>query len=429
MLALLVLAGLTAGTFYPLVLSNVLRNLPRKYVLLGIAMYAMDVVITLNIATSLEAWYMAHLSWRWIFWNSTVLTPVMMVLIYFGIPWQPLPKPKEGEPKLSWRGFFYVGVGFALLYIALEQGQRLNWMHSATIIALVVTGLFLLLVAVVGHLRLRHRLINVKFLMRRNTMLFGLVIIFFEFSMLATLFLLPNYLGSVQGYLPLQTGPVMLRVGLPQCIFGLLAIYLLKYIDARLILTAGFTLIAIACLMNAQLSSAWSGANFLPSQAVMSVGLALGFNALVGAIILDAVSSGLLSRPPIDSLTFGGFFQTMRLFGGQLGSAFMVHFLSVREQFHSNILGLGVQLGEPATQQRLFLLSGAMVPRSTGANMAIGRGLEILNLQVRQQAFTLAIADSFRLVAWSAACCLIVIACVSLVPKQFRQLVAAAKAA
>ena len=133
-------------------------------------------------------------------------------------------------------------------------------------------------------------------------------------------------------------------------LFGLIAMYLLRYIDARLILTAGFRLIAIACLMNAQLSSAWSGANFLPSQAVMSVGLALGFNALVGAIILDLVNSGALSRP-IDSLTFGGFFQTVRLFGGQIGTAFKVHFLSVREQFHSNILGLGVQLGDTATRR------------------------------------------------------------------------------
>jgi MFS transporter, DHA2 family, multidrug resistance protein len=427
MLALLVLAGLTAGTFYPLTFSNVLRNLPIKYVLLGMAMYAMDVVITLNIAPSLEAWYMAHLSWRWIFWNSAVLTPVMMVLIYFGIPRQPLPKPKEGQPNLSWRGFFYVGLGFALLYIALEQGQRLNWMNSATIIALVVTGLFLLLVAALGHLRLRHRLVNLKFLMRRNTLLLGLTVVFFDFALLPTLFLLPTYLGSVQGYLPLQTGPVMLWAGLPQCIFGLLAMYLLRYIDARLILTAGFTLIAIACLMNAQLSSAWSGANFFPSQAVAAVGLALGFNALLGVIVLDVVNSGLLSRP-IDSLTFGGFFQTVRLIGGQIGSAFMVHFLSVREQFHSNILGLGVQLGDTATRQRLFLLSAAMDPHSTGAKLAIGRASEILDKQVRQQAFTLAISDSFRLVAWSAASCLIVIACVSRVPKQFRQVIAAAKA-
>ena len=159
----------------------------------------------------------------------------------------------------------------------------------------------------------------------------------------------------------------------------------------------------------------------------MSVGLALAINALVGAIILDVVNSGVLSRP-IDSLTFGGFFQTVRLFGGQIGSAFMVHFLSVREQFHSNILGLGVQLGDTATRQRLFSLSAAMDPHSTGANMAIGRASEILDLQVRQQAFTLAITDSFRLVAWSAACCLIVIACVSRVPTQFRQVVAATKA-
>jgi DHA2 family multidrug resistance protein len=245
--------------------------------------------------------------------------------------------------------------------------------------------------------------------------------------MLATVLLLPNYLGSVQGYLPLQTGRVMLWVGLPQVIFGLLAMYLLRYIDARLILAAGFTLVAIACLMNAQLSSAWSGANFLPSQAVMAVGLALGFNALVGVIVLDAVNSGLLRRP-IDSLTFGGFFQTLRLFGGQLAATFMLHFLTVREQFHSNILGLGVQLGDLSTRQRLLALSAAMAPHSTGANMMIGRALGILDQQVRQQAFTLAITDSFRLVAWAAACCLIVIACVSRAPKQFRQVVAAPKA-
>jgi DHA2 family multidrug resistance protein len=370
---------------------------------------------------------MTHLSWHWIFWNSAVLTSVMMVLIYFGIPWQPLPTPKEGQPKPSWQGFFYVGFGFALLYIALVQGQRLNWMNSATIIALVVTGLFLLLTAVVGHLRQRHKLVNLKFIMRRNTLLLGVTVVFFEFGMLATLFLLPNYLGSIKGYVPLQTGPVMLWAGLPQCIFGLLAMYLLRYIDARLILTAGFTLIAIACLMNAQLSSAWSGANFLPSQAVMSVGLAFAFNALVGAIILELVNSGALSHP-IDSLTFGGFFQTVRLFGGQIGTAFMVHVLSVREQFHSNILGLGVQLGDIATRQRLFLLSAAMDPHSTGANMAIGRASAILDLQVRQQAFTLAITDGFRLAALSAACGLIVVACVSRVPTQFRKVLAAAKA-
>jgi MFS transporter, DHA2 family, multidrug resistance protein len=301
-------------------------------------------------------------------------------------------------------------------------------MNSATIIASVVTGLFLLLAALVHYLMLRHPRINLEFLMRRNTLLLAVVVVFFDFSMLATVVLIPNYLGSVKGYLPLQAGPVLLWVGLPQVISGLFAMYLLKYIDARLILTAGFSLVAIACLMNAQLSSAWSGTNFWLSQLIMATGLAFGFNALVGAIILELINTGALSRP-IDSMAFGGCFQTVRLFGGQLGAAFMLHFLTVREQFHSNILGLGVQLGDPATQQRLLFLGAGTATRSTGANMVAGRALELLNLQVKQQAFTLAIADSFRLVAWSTVCCLIFVACTTRVPTQFRRVMATVKKA
>jgi MFS transporter, DHA2 family, multidrug resistance protein len=421
-LALLVLAGLTAGTFYPLTLSFVLRNLPMRYVLVGIAMFAMDIIFTTNFATSLEAWFIDHLSWRWIFWSSAALTPVMMVLIHFGIPWQPLPQPKEGQPKPNWRGFLYASLGFSLLYIALDQGQRLDWLNSGTVVGLIVSGVFLLLATVVRRLLMPNALVNFKFLARRNTLLLGGVLIFFRFVMLATVVIIPSYLGSIKGFLPLQTGPVLLWVALPQCLCGILAIYLLKYIDARLILTAGFALVAIACLMNANLSSAWSGSNFSTSQLIMAIGFALSFNAMVGAIILEVVNTGALSRP-IDVLTFAGYFQTVRLFGGELGVAFMQHFISAREQFHSNTLGLGVQLGLPPTDHRLMGLTADMSSHSAGLSVASERAAEILGLQVRQQAFTLAITDAFLLVAWSTLCCLVVVAYMTRVPTQYRQIV------
>ena len=160
LLVLQVLAGLTAGTFYPLTLSFVLRALPMRFVLLGIAMYAMDIVFTTNVAASLEAWYMDHLSWRWIFWNSAVLTPIMMVLIYFGIPWQPLPVPKEGQPKPNWRGFLYASLGFALLYIGFDQGQRLDWLHSGTVVGCMASGGFLVLMSLLRRLRVPNPLVN-----------------------------------------------------------------------------------------------------------------------------------------------------------------------------------------------------------------------------------------------------------------------------
>jgi MFS transporter, DHA2 family, multidrug resistance protein len=420
LLTLLVLAGLTAGVFYPLTLSFVLRNLPMHYVLVGIAMYAADIEFTTNVATSLEAWYIDHLSWRWIFWNGALLTPVMLVLLYYGTPWQPLPQHKEGQPKPSWRGFFYASMGFALLYTALDQGQRLDWFHSGIIVGLTASGVFLLAIAAIRHWRMPNPLVNLKFLLHRNTLLLSIVLIFFRFTMLGVVVIIPTYLGNVKGYLPVETGPVLLWVGLPQALCGVAAILLLRFIDARLVMTFGFGLVATACLMNARLTSAWAGSSFTPSQAVMALGLAFAFNGMVGGIILEVVNSGALKRP-IDVLTFAGYFQTARLFGGQVGVALMQRFIAVREQFHSNILGLGVQLGDPATYQRLFGLHAGLANQAVGS--ATGRAVETLSLQVRQQAFTLAITDAFLLVASSVVCCLIVVACMAPVPTQFRQVV------
>ncbi|QNI34822.1 MFS transporter [Alloacidobacterium dinghuense] len=424
MLTLLVLAGLTAGTFYPLTLSFVLRNLSMRFVLLGIAMYAVDILVTTNFATSLQAWFMDHLSWHWIFWNGTVLTPIMMVLIYFGIPWQPLPQPKEGQPKPNWRGFLYASFGFALLYTGLDQGQRLDWFNSGTIVALIVSGAFLLLATMVRHFKTPNPLINFKFLARRNTLLLTGVLILFRFVMLATVVAIPSYLASIQGYRPLQTGPVLLWVALPQFVLGLFAMYSLKYVDPRLILTVGFALVGIACFMNSRVSSVWSGDNFWASQAVLAAGLALAFNSMVGSIILELLNTGALSRP-IDVLTFAGYFQTVRLLGGELGAAFMQHFIPTREKFHSNILGLNVQLGQPATGQRLSGLTADMAHHSSGIAAAVEKAGTLLGLQVRQQAFTLAISDSFMLLASAAICCLLIVACMGGVPTQYREIVTA----
>jgi DHA2 family multidrug resistance protein len=422
-IALLIIAGLSAGTFYPLTLSFVLRNLPMRFVLLGIAMYATDIIFTTDMAQAWESFFMEHLSWHWIFWNATILTPIMIALVHFGIPWQPLPKPKPGQPAPNWRGFLYASLGAALLYSALDQGQRLDWFHSSLIIGLVAAGVLLVLAAVVRHFLLPNPLINFQFLMRKNTLLLALVLISFRFIMLATVVSIPSFLGSVRGFLPLQEAPVLVWVALPQFILGIAAMALMRRIDPRLILTAGFGLVGVSCLLNARVTSVWAGPNFGIPQAVMAVGLALAFNSMVGSIVLELIDTGALTRP-VDVLTFAGFFQVIRLFGGELGSTFMGHFIAIREQFHSNMLGLNVQLGNSLTDSRLLGLQHAFAPHSTGFT-AMGRAAGVLGLQIRQQAYTLAISDSFLLVAACCVACLVVVSLMSKVPTQYRQVTAA----
>ena len=46
------------------------RNMPPKAWAYGIAIYALNLEVSLNISASLEGWYVDHLSWRWIFWQK-----------------------------------------------------------------------------------------------------------------------------------------------------------------------------------------------------------------------------------------------------------------------------------------------------------------------------------------------------------------------
>src|SRR5262245_18838113 len=61
LLTLIVLAGLTSGTFYPLTLAFALRNIPLRFLPFTIALYATFVDGAVNIAPSLYGWYREHL--------------------------------------------------------------------------------------------------------------------------------------------------------------------------------------------------------------------------------------------------------------------------------------------------------------------------------------------------------------------------------
>jgi DHA2 family multidrug resistance protein len=393
-----------------------------RFVLVGIAMYATDIIFTTDMAQAWESFFIEHLSWHWIFWNGTILTPIMIALVHFGIPWQPLPKSQPGHPAPSWRGFLYASLGAAILYIALDQGQRLDWFHSSLIIGLTASGVLLALAALVRHFILPNPLVHYQFLIRRNTLLLALVLISFRFVMLATVVSIPSFLSSVRGFVPLQEAPVLIWVALPQFVLGVAAMALMRRIDPRLILTAGFGLVGVACLLDARVTAIWAGPNFGIAQAVMAVGLALAFNSMVGSIVLEVLDTGALTRPA-DVLTFAGFFQTVRLFGGEMGSTFMGHFIAVREEFHSNMLGLSVHFGNSLTDSRILGLQHAFAPHSTGLT-AMGRAAEVLGLQVRQQAYTLAISDSFLLLATCCLACLVVVSFMCNVPTQYRQVTA-----
>jgi DHA2 family multidrug resistance protein len=407
MLCLQVVSGLSSGTFYPLTFSYALRALPLRYVIYALGVYPLDIVGSTSLAVPLEAWLMEYFSWRWIFWVSALITPVMMLCICLAIP---NPPQRAGpKPAISWHGFLYGCLGLALIYGALEQGERLDWLNSGVIVGLVAAGVFLLVVSVIRRWLSPNPLVNPMFLANRNTLILAACLFSFRFALLAIAFLIPALLGVTQGYRPLQTGQVMLWLVVPLILGGLIAMRLLRRFDNRLALALGFAVMAAACLLNARLTSGWARDNFFVPQIVMGCGLAIAFTGLVALLAQNALAAGALSSP-FNLLTYSAFVHTVRLFGGESGSALMQRLVSVREKFHSNMIGLHVDSGNWLTDERLKTLAGALMPNSPGAEDAQGRALQLLGGQVRVQAYTLAYADGFVVIAFVAALAIILTA-------------------
>jgi DHA2 family multidrug resistance protein len=120
---------------------------------------------------------------------------------------------------------------------------------------------------------------------------------------------------------------------------------------------------------------------------------------MVGSIVLQALEAGALNSAANVS-TFSGLMHFIRIFGGSVGVTILTRYLSVREKFHSNMLGLHVQAGNWLTDERLHAMTGGLLPASTGLDESQARAVVLLSEKVRAQAYTLAISDGFLLMSW-----------------------------
>ncbi len=188
-------------------------------------------------------------------------------------------------------------------------------------------------------------------------------------------------------------------------------------------MAAGFGLIAVACLLDSRITAVWSGSSFETAQLILAIGEGLAFNGMVGAIVLDILNSGAMENAAA-VLSFGGFFQTVRLFGGELGASFTQFFLRRRQVFHFDQLASYVQSGSESVLQRQRLLFGAVHTNSATQDLASGRAAYLLGGGVQQQAFTLSIMDAFLLIAYVATGCLFLIVFYRGVNQGFPQIVA-----
>ncbi len=403
-----VLAGLSSGTFIPLTIGFIVRNLPPRYLVYGIAVYAMNVELSLNFSASIEGWVIENLDWRWLFWDTALLAPLMALCIHFGMPAEPV--RRDLMKDADWWGIVYASAGFAMLYAALDQGNRLDWLNSGLVIGLLLGGGLLVAAFIAQELTCPKPWITFGVLFRGNIPLLCLLLVLLRLVMLSTAFLVPQYLITVNNYRALEVGDTLLLIALPQFLLAPLVGTLLRHADPRVLMAVGFAAVGIACWLASHLTADWIGADFLPSQMLQAFGQSFAMTSLIYFNIKN------LSQAHI--LALGALVQTARLLGGELGAAFMQTFVRVREQFHSFRLVSDVVAGDADTVGRLAGTMARVAARSTGTEEATQRALSLLSAAVRKQSYVLAYIDGFVVIGWFIVGGLLLIALLRPAPKQ-----------
>jgi DHA2 family multidrug resistance protein len=386
------LGGMASGFFIPLTLSFVLRNTPPKAWAYGIAVYALNLEVSLNISASLEGWYTDYLSWHFIYWQNVPFALIMVACLYFGIKPEPV---NPNRPRADVYGFLYGGFGFALIYAALDQGNRLDWLNSPLIIGLLSAGCVLLIAFFIHEWHCPFPVIDLKVVLEPPLPRMLLLISFLRLTILSTALVIPQFLQTVRGFRALEVGQTLTWIAAPQLLICLLAGFTLRRADPRMVAVFGFMCICIACLMvSYTLTPLWGSDQFIPSALLQAVGQSFALSGTVFFAVLHL-------RPQV-ALTFGAAIQVARLFGGEIGTAFITTFVRVRGQVASNHLGLNLQVGDARVIQRIQTY-GAATARAGDPESAFTRGSVVLNNVVHGMAITQGIIDAFVVIAAATA--------------------------
>ncbi len=389
MIAMRGLQGFAGGVLIPMAFTLILTRLPKPQQPIGLALFALSVTFAPAIGPTIGGYLTETYGWQSIFFVNVVPTVVMVTALYLTLEQQPMQLKllKDGD----WAGIITMAIGLSSLQAVLEEGNKDDWFSSPFIVKLAVVSAVSLAVFVWIELTVEKPLLRLRLLQGRNFGFGTSALTLVGFALFGSVYILPAYLGEVQHYNAEQIGKVMAWTGLPQLILIPLVPLLMKRFDTRYVAFTGLLLFAASCFMNTMMSLDYAGDQLFLPNVVRAIGQALVLTPLTSVSTADIA--------PQDAAAASGISNMFRNLGGAIGTAMLATFITKREQFHSNIIGLSVTSAREEVNARIAQMTGYFQAHGiTDAAVAKHQAIIALGNAVRRQALVMGFSDAFALI-------------------------------
>ena len=381
--------GFTGGVFIPMSLTVIVRRMPKNLLPIGQALFGMTATLAPAIGPALGGWLTDHFGWQWNFYVNVIPGVLMFFAIFFAIDKEPmkLDQLRDGD----WWGIGSMAIGLGSLIAMLEEGQRKDWFGSPFVRNCAILAAIFVPIFLVREFLCRRPFVNLRLLGSRNLGFTSVVAFGLGLALYGTIFLIPLYLGTVQGYSPLQIGQVLIWVGLPQFLIFPFLPLLMKRFDLRLLVSIGCLIFAASCFMNTVMSSNTGG------DQLMAANIVRAFGQPFTIVPVTALAVATLSAA--DAGSGSAIFNIFRNVGGSFGIAILSTLVTRREQFHDLRLGEAVTSFSPQTQARLSELQQMFVGKGYDAAAALKQAYATIKSDMTREAFVMAFNDAFLVIA------------------------------
>ena len=190
--------GFFGGALIPLGFTAVLQMLPPAKHAVGFALFGLSAMFAPSIGPSVGGWLTDNWGWQWNFYLNLLLGPFLIGAVWYGFP--PAPARWEKLREADGWGILLMSLGLGALTTLLEEGTRDDWFGSAFIRRLSVIAALALPLFVLRQLRARNPVTDLRLYAERNFALGSVINVVLGAALYGSIFLLPLYLGSIQGY-------------------------------------------------------------------------------------------------------------------------------------------------------------------------------------------------------------------------------------
>lgn len=385
------LQGFTGGVLIPMAFTVLLTTLPPSKQPTGMALFGITATFAPSIGPTFGGWLTENFSWHYVFYINLIPGVLLLTAVWYAIDSRPmqLDRLRDGD----WGGVIAMAIGLGSFQVVLEEGSRKDWFSSDLIVRLAVIAVIFLSIFFWIELTRRQPFIDLRLIKERNFGLASVINVALGLGLYGSVYILPLYLGQIQGYNALQIGEVLMWVGFPQLLVIPFVPRLMKIVDVRLLIGVGVSLFAVSCFMNSTFTNLTGMDQLRTALLVRAAG-----QPLIMVPLSTVATAGLA---PNQAGSASGLFNMMRNLGGSIGIAAIATLLTQRQQFHSNRLGENISSFNPATQERLNQLTQFFVSRGSDLASAQNQALAAIDNVVRREAYIQAFNDCFYFIGFA----------------------------